>query len=98
MTDNEILGKAIEKALNNKRDVVVPLIPTYALELANPDKVVQAIKSKRSVNDIIFDHSFAKAFFTQEDEHSFHKDDAWKYYLQHMVLEEHPLQYLEKFL
>ena len=98
MTDNEILGKAIEKALSNNWDVMLPLIPTYALELANPDKVVQAIKSKRSVNDIIFDHSFAKAFFPKEDEHSFHKDDTWKYYLQQMVLEEDPLKYLEKYL
>jgi hypothetical protein len=47
---------------------------------------------------IIFSLDFAKAFFPKTDEHGFHKDDAWKYYLQQMVLEENPLYYLKKFL
>jgi len=32
-----------------------------------------------------------KAFFPKTDEYGFHKDDAWKYYLQQMVLEANPI-------
>ncbi len=48
--------------------------------------------------EVIFSHDFAKAFFPRTDGHGFHKDDAWKFHLQQMVLEENPLHYLEQFL
>ena len=107
MTDREILQKTIEKALNNNWDVMLPLIPTYALELANPDKVIQAVRSKRSINDIIFSHDFAKAFWgickcsnqqVLSYEDPTRKLEHWQYHLQQMVLEEQPLKYLEKFI
>jgi len=42
-----------------------------------------------TLNDIIFSHKFAKAFWGEEE---------WGYQLQQMVLEKEPLKYLEKFL
>ena|SRR5260370_34652041 len=107
MTDKEILQKAIEKALSNNWDAMVPLIPTYALELANPDKVTQAIRSKRSINDIIFDHSFAKAFWGEKNYVNGIRTNTgaiagevkmWQYHLKQMVIEEKPLSYLSKYL
>ncbi|HYT41097.1 MAG TPA: hypothetical protein VEP90_02010 [Methylomirabilota bacterium] len=97
MRDIEILKKAIEKALHNNWEQMLPFVPTWALEQANEDRLVQHI-IKTYGKSIIFSHDFAKAFFPKTDEHSFHKDDAWKYYLQQMVLEEEPLKYLEKYL
>jgi hypothetical protein len=51
-----------------------------------------------TITFILFSHDFAKSFFPKTDEHGFHKDDAWKYYLQQMILEDNPLHYLKKFL
>ena len=56
-----------------------------------------------SYYDLIFDHSFAKAFWGEEcyysDENQLFDDRlCWEYHLQQMVLEKEPLKYLEKFL
>ena len=64
--------------------------------------------------NIIFSHSFAKAFWgnrlvevecgtvIKKDsayaERLYDKMDAWMYHLQRMVLEKEPLKYLERFL
>ncbi len=56
------------------------------------------------VNDFLFSHSFAKAFWGEEETWHFYAEavetvlPAWQYHLQQMVLEEEPLKYLEKFL
>lgn len=42
---------------------------------------------------IIFNHSFAKAFFSYED-----TTEKWKEHLQEMALEENPVEYLKKYL
>lgn len=42
---------------------------------------------------IVFNHDFAKAFFSYED-----TTEKWKEHLQEMVLEENPVEYLRKFL
>lgn len=58
---------------------------------------------------LIFDHSFAKAFWGEESGLILEGDNnpdcagermgkLWQYHLQQMVLEENPIQYLEKFL
>jgi len=57
--------------------------------------------------DIIFSHEFAKAFWGEEEiREGYHIDCSqwlgwtknWMFHLSHMVLEEEPLKYLEKFL
>uniref|UniRef100_A0A6M3KBD9 Uncharacterized protein n=2 Tax=viral metagenome TaxID=1070528 RepID=A0A6M3KBD9_9ZZZZ len=94
MTNEQILKKAIEKAVKNgwKNGAIL-------LELINDGKKydVDAVSKAR----VIFSHDFAKAFFPKvgcvnpkdETTHNF-----WQYHLQQMVLCEEPLKYLEKFL
>ena len=100
MTNEEILKKAIEKALKNDFETMIRLIPTYALELSE-DKVIQGILAKRHINDIIFSHDFARAFWGEGQEIDSYGDeviDIWQYHLQIMVLEKEPLKYLAKYL
>lgn len=99
MTNQEILKKAIEKAVKSgytcgsdmhygQKDCVTFLTEDYE----RPDEY-----------KIIFSHDFAKAFWGEDcvlcptRAHSTH-EPAWQYHLQQMVLEENPIQYLEKFL
>lgn len=92
MTNKEILIKAINKAIAN------------GFNWDNPNYT--PLNSFDSLYDesIIFSHSFAKAFWGEEDEpereelYSDRKFYHWQYHLQQMVLEEEPLKYLEKFL
>ena len=63
------------------------------------------------INDIIFSHDFAKAFWgtetirDKENEFPYLKADydrlktceRWQYHLQQMVLEDDPIKYLERF-
>jgi len=85
MTYEEILKKAIKKAEQNGFDITLV-------------GDVQPYEDYLDAKYIIFSHHFAKAFFPTTDGHGFHKENAWKYHLQQMVLEEEPLEYIEKFL
>ena len=113
MTNEEILQKAISKALNNKFELMIPLIATYALELSE-DEVIRAILSYHKPYEIIFSHSFAKAFWGEEVASKYeleqvaenqkmgniyhYRPKRWALHLQQMVLEEDPITYLQKFL
>ena len=65
MTDIEILKKAIEEALHNNWEQMLPFVPTWALEQANEDRLTQHI-IKTYGKSIIFSHDFAKAFWGGE--------------------------------
>lgn len=90
MKDEEILKKAIEKAVKGgyKRDM-----SSYPMW-----KIFDYPQL------IIFSHDFAKAFFGEKEYIRKYEDGikiepiAWQYHLQQMVLEENKLKYLEKFL
>ena len=105
MTNEQILEKAIEKAMKNGHE------PNYY-----SGNYAFWVKMKSYYVDI-FAHSFAKAFWgeayvddrygeTIEEwiERTGHERNwgchklRWQYHLQQMVLEEEPLKYLEKFL
>ena len=111
MTNEQILKKAIEKAIKNgweyrNRDV---------MEMGVNDIVANHF---HFTEPIIFSHDFAKAFFgkefTKEEEdniywtyakererginNTLYPNERWQYHLQQMVLEKEPLQYLKKFL
>ena len=99
MTNEQILKKAIEKAVENGWDRIVSG-RRYAVD--------EVFMNWDTVN-IIFSHSFAKAFWGQEEacqkEHSqedfvggYCDKQMWQYHLAQMVLEEEPLKYIEKFL
>jgi len=88
MTNEEILKKAIEKAVENE----------WKFEYINVG--ADWIIKNRSVNDVIWNHDFAKAFWGETPliAGSPVKTLTWEHNLQQMVLEPEPLKYLEQFL
>ena len=92
MTNEQILKKAINKAVKNGWD------KTLYQDIL--DKFVGDGLDDEYYT-FIFSHDFAKAFWGKEewtdDEYGL-KIIAWQQHLQQMVLEEEPLEYIEKFL
>lgn len=97
MTNQETLKKAIEKAIKGG----------YKIEWDGNNEVwydsdKHTPWESYSVYDIIFSHSFAKAFWGEEKRLTDKIADLyeywWQFHLQQMVLEEQPLKYLEKFI
>lgn len=100
MTDKEILSKSIDKALTNG----------FKFSDGNWDKIINngftdiAITiyiTTEVYKIIIFNHSFAKAFWGEEriiDHLGINGMPKWEIHLQQMVLEEEPLKYLKRFL
>lgn len=97
MTDQQILIKAIEKAVKNG---------FHDKGLKDPEEIIA--NHFYLIRDIVFSHDFAKAFFGPQttdyvkingNDFSFGPNlDGWRYYLSKMVLEEDPIKYLERFL
>jgi len=114
MTKEEILKKVIKRSTENgfetypslgKNAWVGPnLMNGSLMEEINWQDAME------NLNNIIFSHEFAKAFWSEEpDIHSefwcSEKNISfegyiklWQYHLQQMVLEEEPLDYLKKFI
>ena len=112
MTNEQILKKAIEKAIKGGLDEIWR--EDLELNLQNPYPFLTTHKYFY----LIFSHPFAKAFFHCEHKLEEYKTgsfletckickeskligckwDNWQQHLQRMVLEEEPLKYLEKFL
>jgi len=90
MTNEQILQKAIEKAVKNG-------MSTRGFKL---EEMIE------SWTEFIFFPNFAKAFWGEGKVYSSDFTDKltmveptrWKYELSNMVLEEEPLKYLEKYL
>ena len=115
MTNEQILKKAIEKAVKNGWEGELPVGLKYLLEITVSGGIIVG----HVYDTIIFSHDFAKAFWGEEklpicegrcgyigEDMHMHKKEyfskymikAWKHYLQQMVLEENPLDYIRKFL
>lgn len=97
MTNEEILKKAIEKAIKNG----------FNFSGERDDQECFTIDLWLDTHmdmyySLIFDHGFAKAFWKDEESPKLcagnHLGEAWQYHLQEIVLEEEPLKYLKKFL
>ena len=100
MTNEQILKKAIEKAVENRWE------HNYKFS----DKSWHYLLYDKGFYKLIFSHSFAKAFWGEEareyacidmPEHEcncMRTIPSWQWYLQQMVIEEQPLKYIEKFL
>ena len=90
MTNEQILKKAIEKAIKNGWKKVI----TY-----NAYRTTVSIQRKHYFR-IIFSHDFAKAFFGLDftKEGTYFQVKPWMYHLQIMVIEPEPLKYLERLL
>ena len=96
MKNEEILKKAIEKAIKNGYKPM-----RFQLNVTCQNYFM-----------IIFSHNFAKAFWGEEsiyneegipksgywDDCVTNNDLVWQFHLQQMVLEEDPIKYLEQFL
>jgi len=111
MTNEQIIKKAIEKAIKNGwRDwaydeVVIRSDGQFQLQSSEAD--LEPLRFA-SINDIIFSHDFAKAIWgekvievevnCQTDTYQVYEATnviAWEHHLQHMVLSKEPLEYLE---
>lgn len=103
MTNEQILIKAIEQAIKNG----MPSSGEYKTMIK--EGIIGMLVSLKAYYNTIFSHSFAKAFWGEE-EHKFTDVDndgihgyftnlrEWEFHLQQMVLEKEPILYLEKFL
>lgn len=106
MTNEQILKKAVEKAVKNG----------FELEEMREDKMFWKMITDKEwyietdfYFSLIFSHDFAKAFWGEKEiveiavdrkEKKLFKvvNAGWEIELQEMVLEKEPLKYLEKFL
>jgi len=87
MTNEQILKKAIEKAVKNGWKGLYPQLDENVMEF-------------KLFYGFLFSHDFAKAFWGEEVVGRDGKfiTYMWQCCLQQMVLEKEPLKYLEKFL
>ena len=91
MTNEQILEKAINKAIKNgfKNDGLI----IWCNSLFND------LEDYVAYNQLLFNHDFAKAFWANEkDPRTNNVIWGWQYHLQEMVLEKEPLKYIERFL
>ena len=114
MTDEQILKKAIEKAMKKgwRKDDLIGKIETIQWEVYAPCGWHVYGKKDSFTLDMkfYFEHDFAKAFWGEEEcskefpklqgdiQVVLYEGKEWEYHLQIMVLESDPIKYLEKFL
>lgn len=106
MTNQQILEKAIQKAIDGGWDMGhKPDLEAYKQDASYLEKWL----SLQTNEQIIFNHDFAKALWGEEkvdmnlpkDEKMWGADDQmyyfgswWQYHLQNMVIAENPIKYL----
>lgn len=112
MTHQEILTKAIEKAIANGWDWLAPFVVDTGDELGSIHDGLMVKFGDELVNieAVIYDHDFAKALWG-EDPAMFADEDIakgeygmatmtgqawWQYHLQQLVISEDPIHYLEQ--
>jgi len=92
MTNEQILKKAIEKAVGNG----------YKKILGDAWLEENQADCNRNYFILIFSHNFAKSFFKEYETHStfeqYEPSKTYLNFLSEMVREKEPLKYLEKFL
>lgn len=110
MTNQEIITKAIYKAIKNGYKGTIYPVYEDGTVLFRYEEQGTDLRSKdvSSFYWFLFSHDFAKAFFGTELHHKYEYApefldepqmiSAWVFHLQQMVLEPEPLKYLEKFL
>ncbi len=96
MSNEEILKLAIQKALDNGFSWSTGDWKILNKPIKYDDSHVFTGWSVTAYS-IIFSHDFAKAFFGEGWLHG-HGEHIWKVRLKEMVLQEHPIKYLEQFL
>ena len=102
MTNEQILKKAIEKAIKNGWTAKGVIVDKDKIKDFEP--ICELILREQPY--FYYDHDFAKAFWKDQKEsrdyisitYFFDELKAWQCYLAMMILEKEPLKYLEKFL
>lgn len=104
MTSQQILTKAIQKAVDNGWNIFDEYFTPEKLfnNINNDNEQYCKLYEFISVEGIIFSHDFAKAFWLNYEDvtadNGYGYLEAWQFHLQQMVLEKDPIQYLGKFL
>lgn len=108
MTNEQILKKAIEKAIRGGYNSKLGKKLIEHLDLLEAGHIAYTKGGKVDFFCIIFSHDFCQAFWGEEKVRRAKEIDGklvmvfegfdWQYYLQQMVLEKDPLKYLKKFL
>lgn len=91
MTNEEILNKAIKKAIEGG------MSNDSSYKKMIKDGSIALLARLDSYRNTIFSHDFAKSFFGRKRMGTVGPQE-WSYHLQQMVIESEPLKYLEKFL
>lgn len=106
MTNQEILEKAIQKAIESGWNIFVTYNVTDGLgawATVNPEEGKEwqsKIIYWQPLESIIFNHDFAKALWGESvlpmsiDPKRMVRYEHWKYHLQQMVIAEDPIKYL----
>jgi hypothetical protein len=101
VTKQAVLEKAITKAIAGGWDKFGNpkynyLLNTFTDTQGNADVEFKLVAfndvSYYTINDIIYNHDFAKALWPTKE---YSKDAGWQYHLQMMVVSNDPLAYLE---
>ena len=107
LTKQEILEKAIHKAIENGWDTKgVVYIPNELLliELSWEGRKTKHLPTLMLPSSLIFNHDFAKALWGEDmgyiiaTEHDETVGTAWQYHLQQMVIADDPIAYLGEHL
>lgn len=95
MTNQEILKKAIKKAIKNGY-----YSKHWEKNIKIDNKFCDYLVNQDEYQAIIFSHDFAEAFWKNEEYINFENLDYWQYHLQQMVIlpDNKKFKYLAKFL
>lgn len=103
MTTEEILKKILQKAIQNGYYMKGASAQTQQYNVVT--KTFEIVPTTLCINDIIFDHDFARAFWGEIEytyagngEISGYKNYGWKRNIEKMALAKDRIKYLEKFL
>lgn len=105
MKEIEILQKAIDKA--KEHGFTMPNKGGHEIFIDTTETVFDGKRMGWSYMDVVFSRTFAQSFWGEKmknvtwsfgDKLETRAIPEWQYHLQQMVLEEHPIKYLEAFL
>lgn len=88
MTNEEILKKAVEKALNNGWEP-----PEYSMTMGTYSIIFQHDFAKA-----FFGNTYHVIGKDKDGDNVYNDLKAWQFHLQQMVIEKEPLKYLERFV
>jgi len=93
--DKDIFYRAILQAEKNGYKEHLNFLPVFISKTARLEDLAKAIFIKHK-NEIIYSHTFAKAFFGEEDQ--VYSRNAWVNHLKEMSRTPNEIDYLESFL